>query len=249
MSKNSERIFRFKHFSVKHSRSSMPIGVDGVLVGSWATKNIENAEDIKRVMDIGTGCGVIALIAAQRLPSASVTAIDIDKDSCEEAEENFCESEWQDRLTCINVSLQDYIAGNEIEKMDLIISNPPFFISGIDNPTTSRERARHEASLPLEELALCVSVLLKDNGRFGLILPHGEVEKLFISKALKHGLRLIRKSTVRGFSHKLPKRSLLLFSKGVEAGKCYEDEIVLEVKPGEPTEQYRELCNDLYLKF
>lgn len=247
MGSTKERLFRFKKFSVRHSESSMPIGVDGVLVASWVAKNLQHAP--QKILDVGTGCGIIALIMAEFYSSALITAIDIDSPSVDEANYNFENSSWTERLTAKKVSFQDFSMWDCKEKFDLIISNPPFFISGITQPYTRRERARHEASLPLNDLAHHACNLLTDEGYLCVILPFGEIATFFIEKAIAKGFTLISQTDVKGNPNRPFKRSLLLFSRSKQIEELRKNTLILEEQPGVPTEAYKELCRELYLNF
>lgn len=234
----NDSIFRFKHFCCRHSHSSMKIGVDAVLIGAWA--------DVSglRILDVGTGCGVIALMCAQRNPDAEIFAVDIDNDSVDEAAYNFSVSPWASRL---KVFLENY---NDIslKNIDLIISNPPFYDAGISNPDSPRLIARHQGLLSPERLFLKGKELLSENGRIAVIVPYGQYKKL-VSYALKHEMYLNRICFVKGHSDAPVKRALLEFIKIPLDVIPHFEEIVLEDINRNPTEQYIGLCKDFYLKF
>ena len=80
----------------------MKVGTDGVLLGAWAGGGIKEAHDVKYILDIGTGTGLIALMTAQRFPDAMVTAIDIDKDAAEQAKENISESPFSHNIKVLH---------------------------------------------------------------------------------------------------------------------------------------------------
>lgn len=225
----------------------MPVGVDGVLIGAWATNMLkDDATRLKRVLDIGTGCGVISLIIAQRLPDADIDAIDIDLPSVEEATANFDQSQWSGRLHAMHTSLEE-ICAQTPDTYDLIVSNPPFFNSGVSAPATAREKARHEASLPPSQMAQCSSRMLRPDGSLALIVPCEGRDRI-VDECRRCGLTLIAETIVRGRADLPPKRALLLFKKSSGAD-CHREELTLEIAPNKPTEVYRDLCRDLYLKF
>lgn len=243
--------FRFKQFSVAHTRSSMRVGVDGVLTGAWADPGLNIPEE-PHMLDAGTGCGVIALMLAQRFPTAVIDAIDIDAASVAEAQSNFNLSPWSTRLT---VSLTDYASLDASDgKYDLIVSNPPFFSDGVFNPATAREVARHQASLSPYGLVARASSLLSPSGRLCLVLPYSQADAL-IAEASSHCLRAIERLDIAGRPELLPKRTLLAF------GHAGEDDISLpdtdlsarrldiESAPGIYTGEYKELTKDFYLNF
>lgn len=164
-----EHLFKFKQFSISHAKSSMKVGTDAVLLGSWV--DISKTETI---LDIGTGCGIIALMLAQR-SQAKIDAIDIDEDSIEEATLNFRQSPWPDRLHAHHTSLQTY---QEISatKYDLIVSNPPYFQNSMLPTKEGHKLAKHCITLNYDELIRLSTKLLRPNGRLAIILPNQEAD-------------------------------------------------------------------------
>ncbi|MDE6740903.1 MAG: methyltransferase [Muribaculaceae bacterium] len=247
MNKNISK-FRFKHFAVSHHRSSMKVGVDGVLIGCWAT-----VEGVKHILDVGTGCGLIALIMAQRAPDARIDAIDIDAPSIEEASENILESRWSDRINIVECgyaqakALKATVEGG----FDLIISNPPYFDSGVKETVTSREKARHQGELSPTIILRGAMDLLTTDGRIAMVVPT-EISGQLDGTASSLGYRLERKCLVRGHKNAPYKRSLLQWRFDRTENKESEPEtehLTLELSPGVPTDDYRELCRDFYLRF
>lgn len=230
--------FRFKKFECSHGLGSMKIGVDAVLVGAWV-----DVSRSRRILDVGTGCGVIALMCAQRNTDAVIDAIDIDPASVSEATANFGMSPWSPRL---KASLEDF---SSIEQVyyDLIVSNPPYFNSGIDAPDTPRLRARHQGALSPAVLLDKGFRLLSDAGRIAMIVPYEQSEEL-METAAGCGLHPVRTCVVRGHANAPAKRAMLEFSHAAN-GAAVNTELVLENAPCMPTDAYRELCKDFYLKF
>lgn len=235
--------FRFKQFSVWHHRSAMKVGVDGVLIACWA--DVSNAV---RILDVGTGCGLIALIMAQRQPDARISAIEIDDASAHEARQNFNESPWHERIRLVHGAFPlDLKCASDNEKYDLIVSNPPFFNSGLTEVSSPRERARHQGELSPASLLIESLTLLNPEGSVAMIVPaefSSDLEKLADSL----GYFLAKKCLVRGHS-KAPFKRVLLQWKLITDLPCLEEQITLEISPGIPTEDYRDLCRDFYLKF
>lgn len=241
-------LFHFKHFSVNHDRSSMKVGVDGVLIGSWCSAVGE------RILDAGTGCGVIALMLAQRNPEAEIHAIDVDTCSIEEASENFNNSSWKSRIYSKCISFND-IVEKEKESFDLIVSNPPFYDSGVSAPSTSREVARHQSSFSPSVLIEGASLLLRNHGRVAMIVPSEyftHLRELGISK----GLVLDRAVYVRNKASNAVKRVMMEFCKNsdiiisgnvLDKGKV--PVLTMFDSNGEPTPEYQELGKEFYLKF
>ena len=169
--------FRFKQFYVDDSRCAMKVGTDGVLLGAWAglatydtTKGLATF-DLRlstTILDIGTGCGLIALMMAQRFPAAHITAIDINAAAAEQAADNFAASPWSNRFQAVHTSLQDFTPQ---QHFNLIVCNPPFFTETLKAPDPDRAIARHADTLPLDLLLRHARQLLTDNGILSLILP------------------------------------------------------------------------------
>lgn len=234
-------VFQFKQFSCSHGSSSMKIGVDAVLLGAWAGDG--NATNI---LDIGTGCGVITLMLAQRNPNAVITGIDIDEKSIEEATENFSSSPWKERLIAIRKDFNQIVTDNE--KYDLIVSNPPYFDSGVKNPTTRREIARHQDSLSPTEIVKRSRDIMAEDGKLAIVIPSEQSNSL-IEKAEKAGLKVLRILDIQGNPGKPTKRTLIEFVNTEKQISCSHDLLILESEPGKRTEQHISLCKDFYLKW
>ncbi len=154
-------MFRFKQFTVSNDRAAMRVGTDGVLLGAWTA-----VEGASRVLDVGTGTGVVALMIAQRARTALIEAIDIDADAVGEASDNFARSPWSDRLSASQCAFQHYRGG----PFDLIVCNPPYY-NGHAVTGEARAHARHSASLTLENLIVGSRQLLSPCGSLALVLP------------------------------------------------------------------------------
>ncbi len=232
--------FRFKEFTVHQDRCAMKIGTDGVLLGSW----IPIPDDVNSILDIGTGTGVIALIAAQRSCAEIIDAIEIDDNAYEQAVENFEASNWGDRLFCYHASFQEFF--QEIDDTyDLLVSNPPFFTENYKTTDNSRDIARFEDALPFDHLFIGASRLLSEKGKFGMVMPYKEEDSV-VDIAQKVGLFPHMITRVRGNMSSDIVRSLLLF--GFDKVDCKEEELIIERSRHEYTEEYIELTKDFYLK-
>ena len=229
--------FSFKQFTIHHDRCAMKVGTDGVLLGAWT--NLENAN---RILDVGTGTGLIALMLAQRTIHARITAIDIDVDAVGQAQENVQASSWKDR---VEVALQDVCSYASDGLFDIIVSNPPYFINSLKCPDGQRTTARHTDSLDVNRLIEKVTEILAPEGRFSLILPADQTDEL-LRIAEENGLypsRLTRVITRPGLP---PKRVLVEFRKAPQS--CEETELVVELDRHVYSEDYIALTKDFYLK-
>lgn len=256
--------FTFKQFEIQQDRCAMKVGTDGVLLGAWA-------EGGQRILDIGSGTGLISLMMAQRFPEAQVWGIDIDPDACMQARENVAASPFADRveIACCalqNLSEEHLVRGSEelMEKegegtigkseavkaagilFDAIVSNPPFFVNGLKNPDSKRAMARHSDSLPFSVLMKGVKRWLSDEGVFSAIVP-ADVLESFVSEAYCSGLSLVRQCGVKTVERKQPKRYLVAFSKRRTGmlDKCTE---IMTDSEGNRSEWYAKITEEFYLE-
>jgi tRNA1Val (adenine37-N6)-methyltransferase len=232
--------FQLKQFSLSDSNCAMKIGTDGCLLGAWA-----DVTGTKNILDIGTGCGIVALMLAQR-GKAKIDAIEIDKDAYIQAKDNFAKSPWGKRLTTIHCSFQDYVKTCR-RKYDLLVCSPPYFIDSLKTKDAKRRLARHTDSLSYQELISIARRLLTDEGRLCVVLPFDKIV-LFRELALIEGLYINKALNIEPKKNAKPMRSLLelsLHNKHEPSetiaildkdGKCY-------------TKEYQSLTGAFYLSF
>jgi tRNA1Val (adenine37-N6)-methyltransferase len=234
----SSDVFAFKQFKIKQDKCAMKVGTDAVLLGAWT-----ECGNAKKILDVGTGTGVLALMLAQK-SEATIWAIDIDKDSFIDAKENAYQSKWNDRLKVLNISMQEFTKENSND-FDVIISNPPYFTDAYKAKELSRNTARHTDELPFDQLIECVVKLLSEDGHFFSILPYNEAIQ-FKNMAAKNNLYLIKSTRVKTKPEKEPKRLLMMYSK--KQAIQTEDELVIELDERHHyTQQYIDLTKDYYL--
>ena len=234
----------------------MKVNTDGVLLGAW----VDLQQDSKppnsplKVLDIGTGTGVIALVITQRCEgNALVTGIDIDPDSAQEAKENFANSPWSGVLTARNISFQEFAADYGRERFDLLVSNPPYFIDSQKAPSLRRSTARHNDTLEFEEILDGAINVLAPEGRLALILPVEE-SRVFERKANLKGLELTRLCLVRSLPDTPPKRVLMEFSfkdnpgDNATGAAITTEELIIQTK-SDFTREYKSLTCEFYLNF
>jgi tRNA1Val (adenine37-N6)-methyltransferase len=216
----------------------MKVGTDGVLLGAWT-----NATDPKTILDIGSGTGLISLMMAQRFEQAKIYSIEINEDAALESAFNFNESEWNDRLQVFHKSFSDFQSDL---KFDLIISNPPFFSEKTKPNSDKRKLARHDDSLSLNALIIKSEKMLNKNGIIGLVFPFDQFDEL---KNLidKIPLYINRICLVKGNRNRPVKRLLIELSKQKKEVK--EEELIIEQKRHQYTDEYISLCKDFYLHF
>ena len=230
--------FTFKQFSVEQSGAAMKVGTDGVLLGAWVVLSA----DTKRVLDVGTGTGLLALMVAQRASEAQIVAVEIEPQAAEQAEINVSSSPWAERIEVVCTDAKEF---SSEQKFDLIISNPPYFTASLHSPDAERNLARHTDTLSLGALCSLAVRLLSDNGRLAVVLP-ADCERSIRMAAIGAGLHPTRLCRVRTSSAKPSKRILMEFSRRGDGEQ--QSELVMSHN-GEPTEEYVELIRDFYLKY
>jgi tRNA1Val (adenine37-N6)-methyltransferase len=233
----SNSYFQFKQFVVNQEDCAMKVGTDGVLLGAWFDFK-ENGS----VLDIGTGTGLIALMAAQR-GADSVVAVEIDEKAARQATENVASSKWKDIVTVVH---SDIACFSDDKRFDAVVCNPPFFRDSLRSPDSVRSQARHNDTLSYEKLAEMANYLLSDSGLFSLVLPYDMVDT-FISVAAKNGLYLCKRTNVVTRKGNLPKRVLLSLCKQVKV--CVTDELVMFDELNNETSEYISIVRDFYLKY
>ena len=232
---STRKPFRFKQFSVDDSKCAMKVGTDAVILGAWA-----DVSGVESILDIGTGCGLIALMAAQR-SKARITAIDIDEDATLQSKENFSSSPWHERIEIVHTALQQFHSENTF---DLIISNPPFFKNALKTPYHQRNLARHNDTLSFESLVYAVNRVLSESGKFVFILPIEEANEV-IKLALAHQIYLNRCCTVFSRPDKSPNRIMAELSRRKSA--VIIETLTIRDQNNQYTPEYKVLTKDFYL--
>lgn len=232
-----ENIFRFKQFSVRNELSAMKVGTDGVLIGAWA-----DVSCAKTVLDVGTGTGLVALMAAQRC-QANITAVEIDRDAVTEATYNFEISPWKERLSVIHTDFNDFCRLCN-EKFDLVVSNPPYFINSLECPDEKRGQARHTSALSYEMLLAGACRLLTETGCVCIITP-ADVECVIESIVIANNMNVSRKTYVKPTPESSPKRIMWKISHCSKI--CITDCITIEKERHIYTDDYISLTKDYYL--
>ena len=233
----------------------MKVGTDGVLLGAWASPHTEQTStstpphsalhtlpSTLHCLDIGTGTGVIALMLAQRFPSAQIEGIDIDEASLLQAKENVEASRFADR---VSIRKADFIDLKSFtNRYNLIVSNPPFYTEETLSGNQTRDKARHTVSLPFEVLIGNAAQLLTEEGHFSVIIPYQSASG-FISTCAFHQLYLMRRTDVRSSERKPFKRTLLEFGRNIRPVDA--STMTLHNTENQRTAEYAELTKEFYL--
>ncbi|MFR5271151.1 MAG: tRNA1(Val) (adenine(37)-N6)-methyltransferase [Hoylesella buccalis] len=228
--------FQFKQFTIRQDRCAMKVGTDGVLLGAWAMGG-------QRILDVGTGTGLIALMMAQRYAACFVEALEIDRDACRQAKVNVEASPFADRVRVREVALQQF---ETVKQFDSIVSNPPYFVEGLRSPdakafqrlgTVTRFPMKHCANLPIDCLPM--------RAKMSVVLPVESVEQ-FSTTAVIAGFYLRKKYLIKTVARKSPKRCLMAWVKR-RPEKLDEQTLTLFDDAGEMSEWYAKLMNNFYL--
>lgn len=219
-------MFQFKQFTVEQELCAMKVGTDGVLLGAWAKGG-------QRILDAGTGTGVIAMMLAQRYPGARVTAIDIDEGAVRQAQQNVTKSSFAAQVTVLHETLQEHQG-----EYDAIVSNPPFFIDSLAAPDEQRNMARHTATLTYAELMQAAYRLLSDEGELSVVVPFDYRQRME-NEAIFVGFFPSRVCAVKTTERKPAKRYLLAFRK--HPCPCEKEQLTIG------SEDYQALTSAFYL--
>lgn len=236
-----ETIFRFKRFAVANDRSAMKVGTDSVTLGAWVT-----VDSVRSALDVGSGCGVLALMLAQR-GVERIIGIEIDGEAAMESRMNVAASPWPERVEIIHADATEWSAWEEKKRekretptsFDLIISNPPYFSSELLSPEESRATARHEGSLSFATLMKLADRHLAPGGRLAIVAPTDRENDIEWEATLQR-LSIVRKCGLSTSPRKAPKRVMYEFAKG---DLPREEDTLLIVN----SDAYRQLTNDFYL--
>ncbi|PTP04878.1 tRNA (adenosine(37)-N6)-methyltransferase TrmM [Vibrio splendidus] len=237
--KTETKSFNFKKFSIYGGQSGMPVSTDGVLLGAWVSLPQRSC-----VLDIGTGTGLLALMAAQRFEDASISAIDIDQHAIDAATVNIEQSPWQDRISLHHGSV---LTTDFSQRFDAIICNPPYFNSGEQAQQSQRATARHTNSLDHLELAQRCFEITTDAATASFILPTTEGEG-FIKLAQQCGWYLAKRLDVKTTDRKSAIRVLFELSKDPVCEQDFHRESLTIHHDGGYSEAFITLTKDFYLK-
>jgi tRNA1Val (adenine37-N6)-methyltransferase len=234
-------VFHFKKFSIDDSSAEMKIGTDAVILGAWAI-----CENESRILDIGTGTGILALMMAQRNLNTAIDAVELENKAAELAENNVTLSPWSEQIQVFNSSLQEFSLHTHY-RYSLVICNPPFFAYSLKSPVETRNLARHNDSLPVTELLQITSKVLLENGNAAFILP-ADAYNFWQEEAAKLLLYPVRKTFVRSSPAHKPHRILVLFAKE-KIPDIIETNLIIYVSQNKYSQDYKELTKEFYLHF
>ena len=224
----------------------MKVGTDGVLLGAWA-----RVEHCRHILDMGTGTGLVALMAAQR-SQAHIVAIDLDADAVAQATDNVSASPWSARIQVFQADARElphsplnHPEANCQFLFDALLCNPPFFENSLKSPDAARTMARHTDTLTFDELARSAARLLSPQGELSVVIPYDRAHDMTVSCACQ-GLFATRQTIVVPVEGGKPKRILMAFTR--EGGPHTPDTLYIQDKQRQYTPAYTRLVEDFYLK-
>ena len=228
--------FQFKQFTVWHDKCAMKVGTDGVLLGAWTP-----VPDAHRILDIGTGTGLVALMLAQR-SQAAIIALEIDSLAAMQAAENIARSPWRDRVEVVVADFKHYKPDTTF---DVIVSNPPYFVDSMKCPDSQRSTARHNNDLTYNDLLQGVSALLSPTGAFTLVIPTDVADRVK-ETAKNYNLFPCRQLYIITKPGAAPKRTLITFT--FTPQDCQTEELLTEISRHQYSDAYIALTKEYYLK-
>jgi tRNA1Val (adenine37-N6)-methyltransferase len=234
-------MFHFKKFSIDDSKAAMKIGTDAVLLGAWV-----HCEKESRILDIGTGSGILALMMAQRNQNTSIDAVEIEQDAAALADQNIVLSPWSNQIQVFNTPIQSF-SEETSNKYSLIICNPPFFTDSLKAPDNKRNLARHNDNLPVAELLACTNQLLTNKGKASFIIPV-EAHEYWKQEAAKNNLFPLNQAFVSSSPLHEPHRVMITFSHE-KVTLTNSSRINIYESKSVYSKVYQELTKDFYLHF
>ncbi|WP_313655412.1 tRNA(1)(Val) (adenine(37)-N(6))-methyltransferase TrmN [Pantoea sp.] len=231
--------FTFKQFFVAHDRCAMKVGTDAILLGAWAP-----VASVRRILDIGSGSGLIALMLAQRTPSqVAIDAVELDADAAQQAQENVQLSPWPDRISVYQQDIASWAEACD-KRYSLIVSNPPYFAPGVACSSVARDSARATASLDHQTLLRSAALLIEEEGMFCVVLPV-DIGQTFITLAQADGWHLRFRLDVAEYAHRPPHRVVLGLSP--QAGETLLERLAIRAPDTRYSDEWCGLTQAFYL--
>ncbi len=230
--------FRFKQFTINQDRCAMKVSTDACIAGAW----MDLPPGTKRVLDIGTGTGLLALMLAQKNPGIIIDAIELDAEAAAQAKENVSSSPWADRINIIQADATIY---PYTHTYGFVISNPPFFNNSLLSNIDRRNMARHTVSLSFQSLFDILNKCLNEVGVASVLLPcteHAQWEKLLQD----NNWYIEKKLLIHPHDHKAANRVVSISSRNSNI-TCTEEHLYIRNPKGDYTDTFKQLMYPYYL--
>lgn len=236
----SNTFFQFKQFTVNQDKCAMKVSTDACIQGAWTPI----AGNVKHVLDIGTGTGLLSLMLAQRNPGIYIDAIELDESAAIQAKENIESSPWRDRMNVIHADIREYTFD---KKYDLVICNPPFFQNSLLGPDAGRNNVRHNTTLSFHDLLKVMLATLAPGGYGSILLPSAEME-IWGNLAENAGLSIFNKLLISPNKNSGANRVVSLFSVPGENKIADNTDLIIYAASNEYTVGFSDLMAPFYLK-
>ena len=232
--------FTFKQFHINHDRCAMKVGTDGILLGAWA-----DVQQAKRILDLGTGTGLVALMLAQRTHNAEIVGVEIDPNAAQQAQENVAASPWAERIQIVSQDIREFAqkCGQDSACFDVIVANPPYFAQGVACRSDERNTARYTSQQSHLDWLTLAEQCLAPQGQIHFVLPTEQGETLINSTALY----CARRCDVITKAGKPAQRVLLSFCR--EPVKCERTSLLVYNTQNQYSTEFIALTQDFYLNF
>lgn len=231
------KVFQFKQFCVDQTGCGMKVNTDAALLGALAEVNYP-----RRILEIGTGTGVIALMIAQRYPGSVIDAIEIDERTSRTAALNFRNSPFADRINLIVSSFEQYLSLVPGRKYDLIVSNPPYFINSLKSRDQAKSLAKHSDIQFFEDLISGSAEHLSQQGLLYLILPVDTAKLVTTISTEQSTLNVQGKILMHSFPASDPYRCILVL--GLDRRELAVQKFVIYESQNVYSVEYRILLKD-----
>lgn len=228
--------FKFKQFAVRQDYAAMKVCTDSCIMGALTPKLEEG-----KILDIGTGTGLLAMMAAQINPQSMIDAVEIDKGAIEDASFNFMHHPSRENIQLHAKNILDYTPNCLYH---LVLCNPPYFEKSLLPEDAGLLFAKHQHSLTLDQLSKQVIRLLHPEGRFMAMLPPYESSKL-IKLNSDLGLYVQRIDKLHHYAHKTSFRWVITFS--YSKSETIIRDLVIYKEPSIYTEEIIKLLSPFYL--
>jgi tRNA1Val (adenine37-N6)-methyltransferase len=232
--------FSFKQFTIRQENAPLKVTTDSCLLGAYAF-----AETPQNILDIGTGTGILAIMAAQRFHRAAIVGIEADEIAAEQAKRNAEACPWKDRITIRAGRIQDHVKKDPVS-YDLILCNPPYYQADLVSSDHRVGLARHSLDLSFPELAFVVDQLIAAGGKLFVIVPPVSFTKLEMELGF-YGLTLFNKLSIYNLPSRPPYRVIGGFSR--ENLTLKEESLLIQDEKWAYTYEYRKMLREFYLEF
>lgn len=241
MKRQKNTYFQFKQFRIEQAHTAMKVSTEACILGAWTF-----AENPQKILDIGTGTGLLSLMLAQRFPSSQIESVEIESNAFQQAQQNVSRSPFYANIRLYHTSIQDFAQNPKASTYDLIVCNPPFYANYLQSPDAKLNIALHQNTLPLETLAEAIEFLLALQGRAFILLPPFFMEKFCLLAKRKN---LFPQKKLHIFHS--PKHPILreITAFGFYESNLASQHLFIRNEKGEYTNEFKTLLKDFYLHF